>query len=872
MKLATTHLSSDLDGIASLVALHLLEPGLELVLPGSMDETTRRFVGEQGHHLPPIRSLSQVRDRLREGNFETLFVVDTADPERLGELGTLAPRFRRVVSYDTHAPTAGDLPRVPMPQVAACISALVLRLSEDGIRPSPEEAGLFLLGIHQDTGHFTFAGTRPDDHRAAAICLEWGAPLEWIARYVPKGFTSNQLSLLERMSGSASIVEVAGIAVAIATLELDAYEPELSVLLEQLRAAEEWPAAFLLAGNGDRISLIGRSDGGVDVATILGALGGGGHPQAASAALRGMTLREAKALLLGTVEEELGRRRSAGEVAVHPFVELSSRATIRDAARLIHRRRIDTLPLVSGRGAAKKYVGLVTRREVDAALELGLGERPVAEISALSPQWIPASAPIAAAREALIAGPRRLLLVGEPPGGALGILTRGVVFRAFEEPALQKSTRQPGPEAVLRMAREALGSRWAQVEALGRIAAARGVSLHLVGGTVRDLFLGRPIRDVDLVAERDAPGLAHEAAKLHGGKVKIHEAFGTATWRGPDGAAVDIASARYEHYEKLAALPRVALEAGLRQDLFRRDFTFNAIALSVDERDAGVIHDPYGGMEDLRAGLVRVLHGLSFHDDPTRAFRAARFAARFDFRLAPETLGLLHAARKAGAFEALGQERLGAELDRLLGEVSVVQAFRLLREWKLIRAIHPRFAMGAGFLGRLGEARSATLRLEGLLGAETPRQEEVLWIAVGSAIPRPDRPAAEPMVPGGAKARRRFREGHERAQGVVTALAKVRKGSDAARLLKGLELQELVYALGLTAGGAAARKAEPWLSWWLKEGRRLAPAVDGSQLMAMGFRPGPSLGRALDAARDAAWDGADTEGQLEAARRFLQAG
>ncbi|AKU92201.1 tRNA nucleotidyltransferase, A-adding [Vulgatibacter incomptus] len=534
MDVATTHLSADLDGLASLVALRLLEPGIELVLPGSMEATTRRFWEEQQRSLPALLSLPELRSRLEGGERPgRMLVADTADPARIGPLAELAPRFESVLAFDTHPTAEGDLPRAPMPRVAACTSAFVMKLDEAGLRPTPEQAGLFALGIHQDSGHFTFPGTRPLDLVAAARCMEWGAPMEWIERYVPKGYTSRQLELLEEMSRSAVHAEIAGIPVVLLSLDLPGYEAELSVLLEQLRAAEDWPAAFLLAGSGDRVDVIGRGDDAVDVAAVMRRIGGGGHRDAGSAVLSDITIREAQAILRSTLEETLGNRRRAGELATRDFLRLPARASIRDAGELIHQRRIDSLPLTKGKGAALEYVGVVTRREVDAALRHGLGDRPAGELAAFAPAWIPADASVAEARERLIEGPSRLLLVGDPPGGAVGILTRGAVFRALEEPTAGRRIRPPSAESILDKVRTGLGERWELVESLGAIAGEWGRPLHLVGGTVRDLLLGLPVRDVDLVLEGDAPRLAAEARRRFGGEVEVHEAFGTACWIGP---------------------------------------------------------------------------------------------------------------------------------------------------------------------------------------------------------------------------------------------------------------------------------------------------------------------------------------------------
>ncbi len=861
MDVATTHLSADLDGAASMVALRLLEGPLELVLPGSMDPTTHRFWDEHKRDLPQLLPLAQLQQRLDAEGGGRLLVADTSDPARLGPIAELIPRFQSVLAYDTHPPAETDLPRAEIPNAAAATSALVLRLHEQNAKPSITEANLFLLGIHVDTGHFTFPGTTDLDHSAASVAIAWGARPELVQRYAPKGFTAHQLQLLERIAASVELVEVPGSAVALLTLETASYEPDLAVLVEQLRAAERWPAVLLLAGSGERVDVIGRSAGAIDVAAVLRPFGGGGHAEAASAALKGVTLHDARAIVRQVLLEELGRRRVAADIAVRHFHSLPTTATIRDAADLLHQRRINSLPILRGK---KRVIGLVSRHEVDAALRHGLGDRPALEISAGPPEWVAPESSLNDARERLLGGTKRLVVVGTPPDEPLGILTRGTVFRALEEPALGSPVKAPSPKHLLAMVREGLGDRWGMVEALGAIGSDLGMHVHLVGGPVRDLFLGLPVRDVDLVAEGSAPKLAREAVKRFGGEMHEHVAFGTASWTSPAGHSVDIASARSEHYEALAALPQVALHAGLRQDLFRRDFSINAMAIGLDPAELGRLHDPFGGLGDLRGGVLRVLHGLSFHDDPTRAFRAARFAARFDFALAPETRGLLDAARKAGAFERLSRERMGTELERILSQHEVVQAFRLLREWSLLQVIHPLFQGGRSFVSRLGDVRVAHHRAEGSL-ADAPPQADVLWLVVASAIPRKERESVERIVPGRVVRRRRFREGPEKAKGAVAALGRTKRNAAVGRLLAQLDVVELIYAHGIAPRGDVRDR----IGWWLREGRHITPAIDGRSLLAIGAKPGPQLGKALDAALDAAREGKDEGGQLAAARKAL---
>jgi len=199
-------------------------------------------------------------------------------------------------------------------------------------------------------------------------------------------------------------------------------------------------------------------------------------------------------------------------------------------------------------------------------------------------------------------------------------------------------------------------------------AAARGENVWLVGGAVRDLLLGRATRDADLLVDvsGDAAALARELGKRLGAKPRRHARFGTATLELPDGVRLDLARPRREAYAHPGALPEVAFPATLAEDLARRDFAIHAMALPLSSRRRLV--DPFGGRKDLAAGRIRVLHDRSFLDDPTRAYRAVRYAARLGFRLERPTARLLREAVASGAVDAVSGDRLRRECMLILSE------------------------------------------------------------------------------------------------------------------------------------------------------------------------------------------------------------
>jgi len=333
--------------------------------------------------------------------------------------------------------------------------------------------------------------------------------------------------------------------------------------------------------------------------------------------------------------------------------------------------------------------------------------------------------------------------------------------------------------------------------------------VYLVGGAVRDLLLGRGRVDIDLVVEGDAAALAERL----GAESVSHERFATAKVR-VNGHEVDIASARAESYPHPGALPVVEPAVTIEEDLGRRDFTINAMAVSLD--GGARLIDPHGGQSDLAAKQLRVLHARSFEDDPTRAIRAARYAARFGFGLEPETETLLRAAD----LRTVSADRRDAELARLAAEPRAPRALGLLGAWGLFELR----VGGEGLVGRVDELLDSS-----------PWREEV------------DRPAALLAAALGPV-------------GGELALADARPGrpSEGVGLAAGHGPAELVLARALGA---------EWLDEYMSEWRGVALEIDGEDLIAAGVREGPAVGRGLRAALQAKLDGelSGREQELEAA-------
>lgn len=253
------------------------------------------------------------------------------------------------------------------------------------------------------------------------------------------------------------------------------------------------------------------------------------------------------------------------------------------------------------------------------------------------------------------------------------------------------------------------GDRLTLLHLIADEATQKGFPLYIIGGSVRDLLLGSVINDFDLTVEGDAIALARALAKRHGGKVTAHSKFGTAKWflpvhlttRDELPETLDLVSARSETYQHPGALPSVKM-GSLDDDIRRRDFTINALALRLDGDHFGELVDVLDGQADLERGMIRVLHPKSFIDDPTRMYRAVRYEQRYGFEIAPDTLALIPEARPL--IENLSAQRIRHELDLILEDSGTALMLKRLEELDLLKPIHPAL----NFDG------SASVRLTGL--------------------------------------------------------------------------------------------------------------------------------------------------------------
>jgi tRNA nucleotidyltransferase (CCA-adding enzyme) len=367
------------------------------------------------------------------------------------------------------------------------------------------------------------------------------------------------------------------------------------------------------------------------------------------------------------------------------------------------------------------------------------------------------------------------------------------------------------------------------VAAARRVAREDGLSLYLVGGPVRDLLLRRPLVDLDMVVEGDAPAFARRLARSLHVPVRVHEQFGTATLQIPGAFPLDVAGSRRETYTGPGALPRVE-PAPIAEDLGRRDFTINAMALEL--APGRRLLDPFGGKTDLARRVVRMLHPRSAVDDPTRAFRAARYANRLGFRVDSQTRRWIARASESGAFDAVSGDRLRRELRLLFAEENRAGAVARLRGLGLDRMIDPALPREASVLPRMRRAEAIAVRHPGETGW-------LLFLLVWTCGLDPS--ARERLS-------RRLSLTGEEARGLRTwpaVFEALRAGGPAqtpSSILAHEPSGDALAAAAATVGGALGRRLEAALG-----ARPTRLTIGGKDLLAAGLPAGREIGEALKA-------------------------
>lgn len=863
MKIILTHEHTDFDAIAAMLGAWKLNSDALPIVPRRPNRNVRDFLTLYWDELPYVRLEDLPRRRI-----EHVTVVDTQTFSPVKGMSAST----EIQIIDHHPLDEAPDPRVKLylDEVGATTTILTEQISTASISLSPVEATLLLLGIYEDTGKLSFGATSPRDLRAAAWLLDQGASLSVVNDFLQYPITDEQWDLYHQLVQKAEPYQFAGHTVIVAGAAAGTQVEEVSILAHKLRDLFDPDALFLLVKMNDHIQLVARSStDAIDVSAIAGHFSGGGQRRAAAALIRGMTLREVEDRLHDLLETHVRPTTSVGEIMSLGVHTLDSTATVAEAAAMMSRLGHEGFPVVE----EGHVVGILTRRECDRAMQLRLGDAPVSLY--MKPGEIQVK------RSDSVEHLQSIMMehgVGQVPvvdgGELIGIVTRTDLITLW-------STPERRPQQAVQLADQlavALPPRLGEILRLtGRLADEMGFSSYVVGGFVRDILLGTPNLDLDLVVEGSAIKLARRLAREIGGRVRTHSRFGTAKWLPDENdddrsglGTLDFATARTEFYEHPTALPQVE-RSSIRQDLHRRDFTINTLALCLNGDRYGEMLDFYGGEADLKRGLIRVLHSLSFVEDPTRMLRAARLEQRLGFRIEARTEELLR-----GALDLLSRttsERIRHELYLILAEDAPEKALRRLDELGVMARIESTLALDEWFLSRARSLRQAVRQGSILAGDDA---------AAGNGLPLPADGVID--LPASYLALLTCRLAPERLNALLERLRIMRDDATLARQLNRLwqtreqlatdrlrnsQVYALLHDYGEPALFLFYVASDSWLvrkriELYTRRLKQVAPLVDGHALKALGVAPGPVYRQIIEQLRTAWLDEEITDAAGEA--------
>jgi tRNA nucleotidyltransferase (CCA-adding enzyme) len=715
MEIITTHINADFDGLASMVAAKKLYPKATLVFAGSAERPLRDFLSQD---IRALYGFTKIKHIDLTG-VTRLIVVDTRQATRLGRLRECLDNPGIEIHLydhhpDTHGDMRGDLERVEPAGSTTTIFADIFQ--ERDIDLFPDEATLMTLGLHEDTGSFLYSTTTPSDLRAAAWLLTKGANLDIVNQFIRRDLSAEQVPLLSMLLENSVSYTFQSTRVTVSRLTLPIYVDDFAVLVRRMMVMENLDAVCALICMGERLYLICRSRiPEVNVGIIAREFGGGGHASAASATIRNRTLFEAEEELLSLLHSHIRPRAMAGELMSSPVITATPDITHNEANELLTRYNITVLPVVrdnSDRKNPKGLLGIISRRDTAKAVSHKLGTTPISEHMTTDLAVLPETATQADIQELIIENRQRLIPVVRERAEESGVgndtstaeqIICGVITRTdllnllVNDPAhlprnLLREDEHPSTERTRNISSLMIESLRRDIilllREIGEIAQNVAMHAYAVGGFARDLLLQTKNFDIDIVVEGDGILFARKLAEKMKAAVRTHEKFATATVILPDGMRIDVATARLEYYAFPAAMPTVE-HSSLKQDLFRRDFTINAMAIHLHPERFGTLVDFFNSQNDLKERRIRVLHNLSFVEDPTRIFRAVRFEQRFDFKITKHSERLIRSAVRMHMYEKFSGFRFFNELKLILSEDHPLASLRRMDSFNLFPVLWP---------------------------------------------------------------------------------------------------------------------------------------------------------------------------------------
>lgn len=878
--LITCHSNADFDALAAMCAAALIYGPCDVLFPGTQEANLQTFYQELKERPGAAPGCTFLDDRVPDfSKYGRLVAVDTRRRSRLRHVWPLLDNpGTRIEVWDHHPETSDDVhAHVCHAEICGAVTTLLIEeIQKRNIAVSRETATVLGLGIYSDTGSFSFSSVTQRDFAAAGWLLGRGMDINIISEKTAFSMTKEHIRALNALLESAQTYHINGADVVLAEATLDSYLDDFAFLAHKMMEMEKFDILFAIGRMDDRIQIVARSRShAVNVGAVCSAFGGGGHAYAASASVRDKTLSEVRDGILTQLYLQEEGEKTARDYMSQPAIGIEEGHTIAEADELMLHFGLKTMPVFAP--MTRRCTGLIDSQITQKAISHGLAGAPLTDYMRRNLKTLPVTATLRDITTVIVGARQRLVPIVSGDSSVVGVVSRTDLINIFaQEPGRMNPTdRAPKSRNMGRTMRDRLPKDVLDIlEKAGALGRSRQTPVYVVGGFVRDLLLKTPNHDIDLVVEGDGIGFARAFAGVLGGRVRVHKKFLTSVVIFPGAGGkeerVDVATARLEYYESPAALPTVE-HSSIKMDLYRRDFTINALAIRLDCEPMGEIVDFFGGQKDIRDRVIRVLHTLSFVEDPTRCLRAVRFEQRYHFRIGPATEKLIKNDVSLKLLDKLSPSRLFNEFEHICAEETAILCIRRLHELGILQAIHPQISINPDKKEMLIRTAKVMAWYRLLYIDEEMRPWLVYFLVLCSSltyavtlevfrrlgIP----PALKNEVLGCREKARSLRSSLKR----LTATPGF-KVSALCAMLRPLPVEFVLYLMADMEVPETRRALSRYITVWRTE----KPGADGSDLKKLGLAPGPAYGVILQRLLEAKLDGtaASPEEQLALARQL----
>jgi len=836
----TSHINADFDSLASMIAAKKLYPDAVIVFPGSQEKKLRDFI----EAFQPVE-IKRIKD-IDLSKATRLIIVDTKIPGRIGPLAELlSNKGIKIHIYDHHPFHEGDIrgDEESIENVGATATIFTEILKQRRLPPTPIEATILALGIYEETGSLLFPSTTERDLIAVSYLLKRGANLNIVSSFLKMEMSMEELDLLNELVQSSKEMLIGGIRIRIAKASREGYFGDAAHLAHRMMDMEEIDTVIVLLSMEGKILMVARSKvPEMDVSMVMREFGGGGHPTAASATIKEASLEVVEERLTELLHKYVKPGKVASDIMTSPVISIHGDSSIKEAEAMMTRYGVNVLPVLR----EEKYAGIISREIVEKALFHGFGKSKSMEFSTTDAITVGPHTPIRDIERLMIEQNQRFMPVLDDDR-IIGAITRTDLLRTLYEEFLRRrrieETVTKEKPSISRNLSSWLKERFPSeiykiLKLSGEVAEESGFIAYLVGGSVRDLLRGEANLDIDIVIEGDGISFAKAFGERLNAKVRTHQTFGTAQVI-TDTFKLDVATARTEYYESPAALPKVETSS-IKKDLYRRDFTINTLAIKLNPKDFGLLIDFFGGQRDLREKTIRLLHNLSFIEDPTRAFRAIRFSERFGFKISKHTDNLIKLAIKMNLFDRLSGTRLYEELRLSFNETEPLRTLKRLSDFGLLKVIHPNIILNDE-LEATFKSMQETISWFNLLFLEERTDKGILYLmALLSGLTDEDIKAVIERLSPPPRVRDIIMNSMSQAKEILKKLPH----DDTVgiyNLLNKIKLETILFAMAISKD----RQKQKAMSRYLTDLRNVKTILKGNDLKNMGIHPGPVYSRML---------------------------